>query len=64
MGVDIKFLWYSLVFLLNQKWRSKICKLGRIDGRSVILQIGRHSSKNQDMNQERALLKEKLGSKD
>ena len=63
MGVDIKFPWYSLVFFLNQEWRNKICKLGKIDGRSLILQIGRYSSKNQDMNQERALLNEKLGSR-
>ena len=63
MGVDIKFLWFRLVFFLNQEWRNKICKLGKIDGRSLMLQIARYRSKNQDMNQERALLNEKLGSR-
>ena len=63
MGVDIKFLWYSLVFFLNQEWRNKICKLGKIDGRSLMLQIARYRSKNQDINQERSLLNEKLGSR-
>ena len=63
MGVDIKFLWFRLVFFLNQEWRNKICKLGKIDGRSLMLQIARYRSKNQDINQERALLNEKLGSR-
>ena len=63
MGVDIKFLWYRLVFSLNQEWRNKICKFGKIDGRSLMLQIARYSSINQDMNQERALLNEELGSR-
>ena len=61
MGVDIKFLWFRLVFFLNQEWRNKICKLGKIDGRSLMLQIARYRSKNQDINQERSLLNEKLG---
>ena len=63
MSVDIKFLWFRLVFVLNQEWRNKICKLGKIDGRSLMLQIARYRSKNQDINQERALLNEKLGSR-
>ena len=63
MGVDIKFLWFRLVFFLNQEWRNKICKLGKIDGRSLMLQIARYRSKNQDINQERLLLNEKLGSR-
>ena len=63
MSVDIKFLWFRLVFFLNQEWRNKICKLGKIDGRSLMLQIARYRSKNQDINQERALLNEKLGSR-
>ena len=63
MGVDIKFLWFRLVFFLNQEWRNKICKLGKIDGRSLMLQIARYRSKNQDINQERSLLNEKLGSR-
>ena len=63
MSVDIKFLWFRLVFVLNQEWRNKICKLGKIDGRSLMLQIDRYRSKNQDINQERALLNEKLGSR-
>ena len=62
MGVDIKFLWFRLVFFLNQEWRNKICKLGKI-GRSLMLQIARYRSKNQDINQERSLLNEKLGSR-
>ena len=53
MGVDIKIFWY----------RNKICKLGIADGRSLILKIARYRSKNQDMNQERSLLNEKLGSR-
>ena len=61
MGVDIKFLWFRLVFFLNQEWRNKIFKLGKIDGRSLMLQIARYRSKNQDINQERSLLNEKLG---
>ena len=63
MSVDIKFFWFRLVFFLNQEWRNKICKLGKIDGRSLMLQIARYRSKNQDINQERALLNEKLGSR-
>ena len=63
MGVDIKFLWFRLVFFLNQEWRNKIFKLGKIDGRSLMLQIARYKSKNQDIYQERALLNEKLGSR-
>ena len=63
MGVDIKFLWFRLVFFLNQEWRNKICKLGKIDGRSLMLQIARYRSKNQDINQERSLLNEKLESR-
>ena len=47
----------------HQEWRNKICKLGKIDDRSLRLQIGRYNSKNQDMNQKRALLNEKLGSR-
>ena len=35
----------------------------KIDGRSLMLQIARYSSRNQDMNQERALLNEELGSR-
>ena len=61
MGVDRKFLWFRLVFFLNQEWRNKICKLGKIDGRSLMLQTARYRSKNQDINQERSLLNEKLG---
>ena len=63
MSVDIKCLWFRLLFFLSQEWRNKICKLGKIDGRSLILQIARYRSKNQDINQERALLNEKLGSR-
>ena len=63
MGLDRKFVWFRLVFFLNQEWRNKIFKLGKIDGRSLMLQIARYRSKNQDMNQERALLNEKLGSR-
>ena len=63
MSVDIKFLWFRLVFFLNQEWRKKICKLGKIDGRSLMLQIARFRSKNQDINPERALLNEKIGSR-
>ena len=63
MGLDRKFVWFRLVFFLNQEWRNKIFKLGKIDGRSLMLQIARYRSKNQDINQERLLLNEKLGSR-
>ena len=46
MGKDIAIisLWYSLAFLVNQKWKVKIYKLGKGD-RIPVLQLTRSRNK-------------------
>ena len=41
------FLWYGLAFIVNQKWKSKTYKLGKVDDRTLVLQIARSRGKNQ-----------------
>ena len=42
---------YGLVFIVNQKWKSKIYKLGKVNDRNQILQPARSRNKRQkDMN--------------
>ena len=60
MGKDIAIisLWYSLAFLVNQKWKVKIYKLGKGD-RIPVLQLTRSrnkTKKKRDMNRGRWIL--------
>ena len=57
MGGDIKSYWYRLVFFMNEEWRNKICKLGKIDARSLILKLARYRSKNQNENKTKIWIK-------
>ena len=38
---------YGLPFILNQKWKKKIYKLGKVNGRNQILQPARSRNKRQ-----------------
>ena len=38
---------YGLVFIVNQKWKSKIHKLGKVNGRNQILQPAKPRNKRQ-----------------
>ena len=42
---------YGLAFFVNQKWKNKIYKLGKVDGRIQILQPAR--SRNKDKKKHR-----------
>ena len=56
MGKDIiMYHWYGIAFIVNQQWRSKICKLGRVNDTIPFLQLARYRSKNKEteMNRER-----------
>ena len=47
---------YGLAFILNQKWKNKIYKLGKVDGRIPILTCKiqeQKTKKNRDMNKKR-----------
>ena len=60
MGKDIAIisLWYSLAFLVNQKWKVKIYKLGK-GYRIPVLQLTRSrnkTKKKRDMNRGRWIL--------
>ena len=44
-------LWYGLAFLVNQKWKIKIYKLGK-GGRIPILQLTRSRNKNKKRNRD------------
>ena len=45
-GIAIISLWYGLAFIVNQKWKIKIFKLGKVD-RIPILQLTRSSNNKQ-----------------
>ena len=52
----IMYHWYGIAFIVIQKWRSKICKLRRVDDTIPFLQLARYRSKNKketEMNRER-----------
>ena len=38
---------YGLVFIVNQKWKNKIHKLGKVNGRNQILQPAKPRNKRQ-----------------
>ena len=38
---------YGLAFIMNQKWKSKIYKLGKVNDRNQILQPARSRNKRQ-----------------
>ena len=47
----VTMLWYGLAFIVNQKWKSKIFKLWKVDDRIQILEPARSRNKrNRDMN--------------
>ena len=39
--------WYWLAFTVNQNWKNKIYRLGKVDDRTPILQLARSMSKKQ-----------------
>ena len=40
-------LWYAIAFIVNQKWKNKIYKVGKVDDRIPVLQLTRSRSKKQ-----------------
>ena len=43
----IYILVYGLVFIVNQKWKNQICKVGKVNDRIQILQLARSRNKRQ-----------------
>ena len=43
-------LWYYLAFFVDQKWKSKIYMLRKVDDRILTLQLARSRSKSQKEN--------------
>ena len=41
----ITSLWYGLAFIANKKWKNKIYKAGKVDDRTLVLQLTRSRGK-------------------
>ena len=51
-------IWYGFIFIVNQKWKNKVFKLGKVNGRIQIIQLTnpgaktpRYESKKMVLNQ-------------